>query len=83
MKFRHIFLIQAILTFILGMTVIAISSGREGKRDRLDSYYTSEKWSIPDSIVGRDFSMFVTVIDTDFEPGPDAKFGYPGDRFGL
>ena len=82
MKFRHIFLIQAILTFILGMTVIAISSGREGKRDRLDPYYTSEKWSIPDSIVGRDFSMFVTVIDTDFEPGPDAKFGYPGDRFG-
>ena len=39
-------------------------------------------WSLPDTLLGRDFSMFVTVLDTDFRPGPEAKFGYPGDRFG-
>ena len=39
-------------------------------------------WSLPDTLLGRDFSMFVTVLDTDFRPGPEAKFGYTGDRFG-
>lgn len=39
-------------------------------------------WEIPDSLLGRDFSLFVTIIDTDFKPEPEAKFGYPGDRFG-
>ena len=42
----------------------------------------SEDCSVPDTLLGRDFSMFVTVLDTDFRPGPEAKFGYPGDRFG-
>ena len=80
MKSRHIFLLQAILIF--SIAVVAVTSGREDMRDRLDPYYTPEKWSLPDSVIGRDFSVFTTVIDTDFEPAPDAKFGYTGDRFG-
>ena len=80
MKSRHIFLFQAVLIF--SIAVVAVTSGREDMRDRLNPYYTPEKWSLPDSVIGRDFSVFTTVIDTDFEPAPDAKFGYTGDRFG-
>ena len=80
MKKRHILLLLTILTSVLA--AVLVSSGREDMRDRLDPYYTPEKWSLPDSVIGRDFSVFTTVIDTDFEPAPDAKFGYTGDRFG-
>ena len=67
MKSRHIFLFQAVLIF--SIAVVAVTSGREDMRDRLNPYYTPEKWSLPDSVIGRDFSVFTTVIDTDFEPG--------------
>lgn len=80
MKKRHILLLMAILTSALAAVIL--SSGQEGIKDRLEPSYTGKEWSIPDSILGRDFSMFTTVIDTDFEPSPDAKFGYTGDRFG-
>ena len=80
MKKRHILLLLTILTSVLA--AVLVSSGQEDIRDRLDPYYTPEKWSLPDSVIGRDFSVFTTVIDTDFEPAPDAKFGYTGDRFG-
>ena len=73
-------MLLTILTSVLA--AVLVSSGREDMRDRLDPYYTPEKWSLPDSVIGRDFSVFTTVIDTDFEPAPDAKFGYTGDRFG-
>ena len=66
MKSRHIFLLQAILIF--SIAVVAVTSGQEDIRDRLNPYYTPEKWSLPDSVIGRDFSVFTTVIDTDFEP---------------
>ena len=51
MKSRHIFLLQAILIF--SIAVVAVTSGREDMRDRLDPYYTPEKWSLPDSVIGR------------------------------
>ena len=79
MHFRHIFLFQAILTLALALVN---SPAHAAFGSRLNPSYDIETWSIPDDMIGRDFSLFITVLDTDFTPAPEAKFGYTGDRFG-
>lgn len=78
MKIRSSLIV--ILVILTSFLVITFAS--EGLGDCRKPLYTPEEWSIPDSILGRDFSVITTVLDTDFELAPEAKFGYPGDRFG-
>ena len=39
-------------------------------------------WEIPDSLLDRRMSLFITLLDAPVQKDKDAKFGYAGDRFG-
>ena len=39
-------------------------------------------WEIPDSLLGRRMSLFITLLDAPEQKDHDAKYGYAGDRFG-
>lgn len=39
-------------------------------------------WEIPDSLLGRRMSLFITLLDAPVQKDRDAKYGYAGDRFG-
>lgn len=39
-------------------------------------------WELPDSLMGRTMSLFVTLLEAPVPREKEAKFGYAGDRFG-
>lgn len=59
---------------------IAIT-GTEGL-GRIYHSETGYRWELPDSVLGRAMSLFVTLLNTAGKMDKDTKYGYEGDRFG-
>lgn len=55
--------------------------GTEGL-GRLYHTQSGYRWELPDSILGRAMSLFVTLLNTPGKIDKDTKYGYEGDRFG-
>lgn len=58
-----------------------VMTGTEGlgRLCRTEHGYT---WELPDSVLGRAMSLFVTLLEAPGKVDKEAKFGYAGDRFG-
>lgn len=60
---------------------LPVSIGQEGV-GRIRREGERLLWDLPDSILGRAMSLFVTLLDTPGKVDKESKFGYAGDRFG-
>lgn len=62
-------------------TSCPVMTGTEGL-GRLYRTESGYRWELPDSVLGRAMSLFVTLLNTPTKVDKDAKYGYEGDRFG-
>lgn len=58
-----------------------VMTGTEGL-GRLYHTESGYRWELPDSVLGRAMSLFITLLNTPTKVDKDAKYGYEGDRFG-